>query len=114
MPKVRSREETRVDLGSKNRQIKELLGSNIELRKAVERFENENAALKAKIRFMERGVFERLAGDREMRRRDIEIMRLKQAARNKSGVDLKEPAVKESGVDLGGMIEEYRRKHKDL
>ncbi len=115
MPKVRSREETRIDLESKNRQIKELLDSSIELKKAVERLENENAALKAKIRFMEKGVFERLAGDREMRRKDIEIMRLRQAAHNAKGrVDLKEPATKESGVDLEGMIEEYRKKHKHL
>jgi hypothetical protein len=115
MPKVRSRGETRVDLESKNRQIKELLNSNIELKKAVERLENENAALGAKIRFMEKGVFERLARDREMRRKDIEIMRLKQATHHsKSRVDLKEAVAKESGVDLEGMIEEYRRKHKHL
>jgi hypothetical protein len=113
-PKMRSREETKIDLESKNRQIKELLDSSIELRKAVERLEEENATLCAKIKFMEKGVFERLAGDREMRKKEIEIMRLKQMHHVKSRVDLKEPAEKDLAVDLEGMIEEYRKKHKHL
>lgn len=114
MPKVRSREETRMDFESKNRQIKELLDSNIELRKAVEKLEEENAALIAKIKFMEKGVFERLAGDREMRKKEIEIMRLRRAAHSKSSVEVTKPAEKQSGVDLEGIVGEYRKKHKDL
>jgi predicted RNase H-like nuclease (RuvC/YqgF family) len=114
-PVMRSREETKVDLESKNRQIKELLDSNIELRKAVERLEEENAALGAKIRFMEKGVFERLAGDREMRKKEIEIMRLRKAAHSsKSMEDLKKPVEEELRVNLEGIIGEYRKKHKDL
>ncbi|NYZ79146.1 DUF460 domain-containing protein [Candidatus Micrarchaeota archaeon] len=114
MPKIRSREETRIDLEGKNRQIKEILDSSIELRKAVERLESENASLMAKIRFMEKGVFERLAGDREMRKKEIEIMRLRQATRSTRSMNLKEPAAKESEVNLEGIIGDYRKKHKHL
>jgi len=113
-PRIRSREESKIDLESKNRQIKDMLDCNIELKRAVERLENENAALSVKIKFMEKGVFERLARDREMRKKEIEIMRLKQMHHVKSRVDLKEPAEKKLGINLEGIIEDYRKKHKHL
>jgi hypothetical protein len=115
IPKVRGREETKIDLNSKNRQIKELLDSNIELRKAVDRLEDENAALRANMKLMEKGVFERLARDRELRRRELKIMRLKQVRAGAKGkVDLKEETAKESELSLEGIVEEYRKKHKHL
>jgi len=114
MPKLRSKEEAKVDLESKNKKLRELLDSNIELRKAVERLESENAALRAKLGFIERGVFERLARDREIRKKEIEIIRLRIRSQGRKKIDLKEAAEKESGVDLEEIVEEYRKKHKHL
>jgi len=121
MPKVRNREETRIDLNKKNRQLKELLNSNVELRKAVERLESENKSLREKLEFIERGVFERLARERESRRMEREITRLKHVVRSKDHKsNLKVPdseeaeSVEEDRFDLEGMVSEYRKKHKDL
>lgn len=120
MPKVKGREETRIDLDKKNKQLKELLNSNVELRKAVDRLENENQLLRDKIKFLERGVFERLAREKEIRRMEREVTRLKQVVRSKykpkvKPVDSIEAETEEEGEpDLEGMVEEYREKHKDL
>ncbi|MCX6776951.1 MAG: DUF460 domain-containing protein [Candidatus Micrarchaeota archaeon] len=120
MPKVKGREETRIDLDKKNKQLKELLNSNVELRKAVDRLENENQLLRDKIKFLERGVFERLAREKEIRRMEREVTRLKQVVRSKykphvKSVDSTEAETEEEGEpDLEGMVEEYREKHKDL
>ena len=121
MPKVRSKEEIKIDLDKKNRQIKELLNSNVELRKAVERLESENRSLREKLEFIERGVFERLARERETRRMEREITRLRQVVRSRgTKLNFKVPdseeaeAVEEDRFDLEGMVSEYRKKHKDL
>ncbi|MCX6775857.1 MAG: DUF460 domain-containing protein [Candidatus Micrarchaeota archaeon] len=120
MPKVRGKEEIKIDLDKKNKQLKELLNSNVELRKAVDRLENENQLLRDKIKFLERGVFERLARENEIRRMEREVTRLKQVVRSKykpnvKSVDSIEAETEEEGEpDLEGMVEEYREKHKDL
>lgn len=47
-----------INLDKKNKQLKELLVSNAELRKALDILEDENAALKEKLKLLER-VFSR-------------------------------------------------------
>jgi len=113
MPKVKSREEAVINLDKKNKQLKELLVSNAELRKALDILEDENAALREKLKLLERGVFERLARDREFRKKEIEIMRLKDKKSRKK--EVREESKSEEGeLDIEGIVEEYRGKHKHL
>lgn len=108
-PEVKSKEEARITLEKKNRQLRELLISNAELRKAVERLENENAELRERLRRLERGVFERLAREKEIRKRDAEIRRLREERVKK----LEKKTVKKR-LDVEEIVEEYRKRRKHL
>lgn len=109
VPKVIGKEEAKITLEKKNRQLRELLISNAELRKAVERLENENKALREKLKLMERGVFERLAREREIRKRESEIRRLKEEKLKPKRMEREERE-----LDIEKIVEEYRKKHKHL
>lgn len=110
VPEVKSREEARVTLEKKNKQLRELLISNAELRKAVERLERENEELREKVKKLESSVFERLAREREIRKRDAEIRRLRERRVKK----VQKKAARKEELDVEGIVEEYRKKRKHL
>jgi len=92
-------------------EMKRIIAANMELRKAVERLEAEKRRLEEKMRLLERGVAERLARDKEIRRRDGEIARLRRmlAKRQRPKVNLKKLPAKYT-PDIEQIVEEYREK----
>ncbi|MFH1285434.1 MAG: DUF460 domain-containing protein [Candidatus Micrarchaeota archaeon] len=63
-------------LEQKNTQIHQLFSSNNELKKALALLEAENKLLLEKLRAHERGTAERISRDKEMRARELKIMKL--------------------------------------
>ncbi len=66
-------------------ELRRALGANAELTKAVERLEGEKKILEERVRVLERGAFERIARENEIRRRDAKLFRLQQLLRRKGG-----------------------------
>jgi len=100
-------------------EISLLANSNAELRKAVERMERENSALKEKLARLERGVQERLLRDSEIRYKDRIIYTLKGLLARRRGKkspphpqpkkSLKAFTAKGKSVNLEGIIDNYRQ-----
>ncbi|MFH0817237.1 MAG: hypothetical protein V1909_01250, partial [Candidatus Micrarchaeota archaeon] len=110
----------------KNEKIRELLSSNEELRKALMRLESDKKTLQEKLLELERGIYERVMRDREMRKRDarIRVLAAKQPHKQKrkpekGQSDLKALADKkleendEKKVDIDSIIMRYRQKSLD-
>ncbi|MFH1447422.1 MAG: DUF460 domain-containing protein [Candidatus Micrarchaeota archaeon] len=104
--------EGAVDLVKKNEKIREVLRMNTELKKAIERTESEKKTLQDKLLYLEKGIYERVIRDREIRKRDAKIRRItkskKETGRKKQQLDLKALAHKK--VDIDSIIKNYRRK----
>lgn len=108
------------ELSRKDERVRGLLGTVAELRKALERQEAEARELREKIKSAERGVLEKAKRDAEVRRRDAEILRLrniifkvKEARRLELQARAKVREEKEK-VDLDRMVEEHRASRKHL
>ena len=90
-------------------ELRRALAANAELMKAVERLEAEKKIIGERVRALERGVFERLTREGEIRKRDAKIFRLQQALRRKGGARLEDEAREEemrAGVNLKTLGEE--------
>ena len=103
----------------KDERVRELLGALAELRKAVERLEAEKKELKQKLVLAEKGVLDRARKDAEIRKRDAEILRLRnlifkvrEAKRLEIQTRAKAREEKER-LDLDRLVDEHRiaRKH---
>ncbi len=127
--KVPLRPAPEIDLAKKNEKIRELLHSNIELRKSMERLETEKKTLQEKMLELEKGIYERVTRDREIRKRDvkIKILSMRRGKKSKpSGVSQKNPAQDQKqqsdlktlggksdddkSVDIDSIILRYRQK----
>ncbi len=101
----------------KNEKIREVLRANAELKKAIERAETEKKILQDKLLNLEKGIYERIVRDKEIRKRDtkIRIMSKKKKRREKQSnlKALKNKKEKEKKVDLDKIIKNYRRKSSD-
>ncbi|MEW6328722.1 MAG: DUF460 domain-containing protein [Candidatus Micrarchaeota archaeon] len=84
-------------------ELRRALAANAELAKAVERLEGEKKILDERVRALERGTFERIAREGEVRRRDARIFRLQQMLRRRGGA---RDGGKETGVNLKTLGEE--------
>ncbi|MFH1470338.1 MAG: DUF460 domain-containing protein [Candidatus Micrarchaeota archaeon] len=123
---ARAPEAPEPDVVKKNEKIRELLRSNSELKNAIERLESDKMALQAKLLDLERGIYERVVRDREIRRRDAKLRFLasKREKKKKRQSDLKTLADKKADereekkggkkeVDIDSIIMRYRQKSNE-
>ncbi len=120
-------EEPDPEILKKNEHIRDLLRSNAELKKALERLESEKMTLQGKLLDLERGIYARVVRDKEIRKRDakIRVLTTKQVSRKeKKQSGLKALAGKsndspegktgsskdEKKVDIDSIIQNYRQK----
>ena len=99
------------ELARKDQRLRALAEANAELRKALERMEAEKKELEQRLSFMERGVYERIRLNREIRRKDATIARLRKLLRRLSrrpAQSLKSSEEKEQ-LDIERLVDEYRR-----
>lgn len=99
-------------------ELRRALGANAELTKAVDRLEGEKKILEERVKMLERGVFERLAREGEIRKREAKIFRLQQLLKRRNGARLEEEASEvnlkalgEKGVEYN-KLEELIEKHR--
>ncbi len=104
----------------KDEKIRELLGAVAELRKALERKEAEGKELRQKLQNAEKGTLEHVKKDVEIRKRDAEILRLrniifkvKDARRLELQTKAKAREDRER-LDLDRIVEEHRASRKHL
>ncbi len=108
------------ELARKDEKIRELLAAVSELRKAEERTEAEIKELRQKLQLAERGVLDRVKLDAEIRKRDAEILRLrnlifsvKEARRLELQTRAKAREEKEK-LNLEKLVDEHRASRKQL
>lgn len=110
-----------VDVSKKNEKIRELLHSNSELKKAIERLESERKLLQGKMLDLEKGIYERVLRDKEIRKRESRInvlSHVREKKQQKKQSDLKalggkriqEKTSEEKKVDIDSIIMRYRQK----
>ena len=112
------------ELVRKRLALKRVAEANLQLRKRVEFLEAEKKVLEDKIRKLERGVFERLKRDKELKRLEshmlslkAQISRMRSAGRRKSVFQGKEKrglkSLRKKGkVDLEELVEGYREERE--
>lgn len=104
----------------KDERIRELLGAVAELRKSIERLEAEKREMAHKLMLAEKGVLDRAKKDSEIRKRDAEILRLrnlifsvKEAKRLELQTRAKAREDRER-LDLDKLVDEHRTSRKYL
>lgn len=116
IPETKKRETLEADFKKKNEEIRKLLQSSFELGKSLEKLENEKKLLEMKIEKLEGGAYEKAVRDNEIRKREIEIMKLREILKRSRKKENYLSGYKEGNqtVDLDGIVSEYRKKRKDL
>ncbi|MFH0817094.1 MAG: DUF460 domain-containing protein [Candidatus Micrarchaeota archaeon] len=103
-PQAKAIEPEPIDPGiiRKNEKIRELLRSNAELKKALERLESDKKSLQGKLLDFERGIYERIVRDKEIRKRDskLRVLEKRRETTRKKQSDLK--ALADKNADKAG------------
>jgi hypothetical protein len=102
------------DFKRKEEEIKRLLNSNYELKKSLEKLKNEKKLLEMKIEKLESKTYEKVLRESEIRKREIEILRLKGILNKDKQKEMPDYKETEQTVNLENVVDEYRKKRKDL
>lgn len=110
----KKREFGKDDFKRKEEEIKRLLNSNYELKKSLEKLKNEKKLLEMKIEKLESKTYEKVLRESEIRKREIEILRLKGILNKDKQKEMPDYKETEQTVNLENVVDEYRKKRKDL
>ena len=102
------------DFKRKDEEIRRLLNSNYELKKSLEKLKNEKKLLEMKIEKLENEAYEKVLRESEIRKREIEILRLRGILNKDKKKETADYEQKEKPFDLESVVDEYRKKRKDL